>query len=108
MNRDVYPDNKVQAEEKYFNTYFEKTQSQAPETIYATGPTPVWSSVLLNKTVISEQAEDFADTIIEMWIPRCLQGTSNICNLLYQMHLTLPRFHNDYTGTLYLFTFCYR
>ena len=86
------------AKDEYFNTYFEKTQTQVPETINPIGPSSVWSSVLLNKTVMSEKAEEFAETIIDMWIPRCFQETSNICNTMYQMHLTLPRFDDDYTG----------
>ena len=98
--RDKYPDNILDYKVAHYDTFFEKTQSQTYETIGAGYTSEPWSSVLLNKKVISEQASEFAHTINELWIPRCIYNNSAACNTLYQFHLTLPRNDDNIEGTV--------
>ena len=85
-----------------YNTYFEKTQSQVPESIYAAEPGTPWTSVLLNQTIL-DNPDDFSKSIVKMWIPRCYSTKPDFttpCTLGYMMHLTLPRHDDNNTGTI--------
>ncbi len=98
--RDIYPEKFTGFDKKTYDTYFEKTQSQVPETIYAAEPGTPWTSVLLNQTIL-ENPDDFAESIVKMWIPRCYSTEPDYttpCTLGYMMHLTLPRHDDDTTG----------
>lgn len=95
----VAPENIVGYDVQHYDTYFDKIRGQTPESIYVKNPSGVWTSVLLNNTVLSEQAESFLDTAIQLSFPRCINDFSAPCNTLYQMHLTLPRNDDGNTGT---------
>ena len=87
-----------------YDTYFDKTQNQSPETVAAaeSGSSATWTSVLLNQTIL-ENPDDFVASIVKMWIPRCYStGTdyTTPCTLGYLMHLTLPRHDDEVSGLL--------
>ena len=102
--RDIYPDKIISAETLSYDTYFDKTQNQSPETVAAaeSGSSATWTSVLLNQTIL-ENPDDFVASIVKMWIPRCYStGTdyTTPCTLGYLMHLTLPRHDDEVSGLL--------
>ena len=99
--RDIYPEKFSGFSRLHYDTYFEKTQYQAHETISAGEPSSPWTSVLLNQTIL-ENPEDFAKSLLKMWVPRCNDGNdyTTPCTLGFMMHLTLPRHDDDIAGTL--------
>jgi hypothetical protein len=64
----MYNDNLIFLDVKTYDTYFEKTQNQDPESVYA-GKWNVWASVLLNRTMMENGAADFAETLLSLWMP---------------------------------------
>ena len=85
-----------------YDTYFDKTQNQGPETVAAAESSEPWTSVLLNQTIL-ENPDDFVASIGKMWIPRCYSTApdySTPCTLGYMMHLTLPRHDDEVSGLL--------
>ena len=95
----LYPE-KLSWYESSFDTYFEKTLTQAPETTYVSSQFPVWTSVLLNRTIL-ENPDELISTMFSLWVPRCMNfGAYNgTCNLSYQMHFTLPKDDDDVEDT---------
>ena len=84
-----------------YDTYFDKTQNQSPETVAVAESSAPWTSVLLNQTIL-ENPDDFVASIGKMWIPRCYMTTdyTTPCTLGYLMHLTLPRYDDEVSGLL--------
>ena len=93
---DLYPDNMVSWDIKKYDTYFDKTQDQAHETVYVADRAGVWTSVLLNSTTMLENAEGVAGALMKNWFQKCFEG--EICNLSYMMHRTLPIDDSEVTG----------
>ena len=77
--RDIYPDKIISAETLSYDTYFDKTQNQSPETVAAaeSGYSATWTSVLLNQTIL-ENPDDFVTSVVKMWIPRCYSTKGQI------------------------------
>ena len=98
--KDLYPDKIASWNPKSYDTYFDKTQNQGPETTYVSGQYPVWTSVLVNRTIL-ENSEDFVKSIWSMWVPRCINmGAYNeTCTTTFQMHFTLPLNDDEVTDT---------
>lgn len=85
---------------KIYDTYFDKTQNQLPESVYASGPNGIWTSVLLNSTVLTQNAEKLIDTLGKNWLGRCLENENMPCVATYMFHLTWPKDDNDITGKM--------
>ena len=75
--RDIYPDKIISAETLSYDTYFDKTQNQSPETVAVAESSDPWTSVLLNQTIL-ENPDDFIASIGKMWIPRCYSTKGQI------------------------------
>lgn len=90
---DMYPEYRLHWETVTFNTYYDKTLSQAHETVYVGGKQAVWASVLLNKTMLQERHLDIAGSLGSLWVPRCFQtgDFSTPCLTSLLSHLTLPK-----------------
>ena len=95
----LYPE-KLSWSEQSYDTYFEKTQKQSPETTYVASPFPVWTSVLLNRTIL-ENPDELISTMWSLWVPKCINfgALNETCNLSYQMHFTLPKDDDDIVDT---------
>lgn len=83
----------------HYDTYFEKTLDQSPETV-SVNPSWPWTSVLLNQTILTEKAEEFVDAAFEVWVKRCLVDFEASCTNMYMWQLTLPRNDDQVTGEI--------
>ena len=90
----------ISADTRKYDTYFAKTQIQVQEPVYVDGTYPIWTSVLLNKTVLNDQGKEITESLLKNFIVPCLYGDRNPCLSSYQMHLTWPRDDDEVVGEL--------
>ena len=85
----------------------DKGNAQTPETVYVATGSDLWSSVLLNRTVLGDPdlAGGFAQALYDVWIPACLIGAEQEapCVTSFMMHRTLPLDDDDVTGKILFF-----
>ena len=98
---DFRKENMLTWDTSIYDTYFDKTLKQDPETINVAYPSDVWTSVLLNSSTLTEKAEKIADTLNENWLGRCLKSSNTPCTGLYMFHLTWPKDDDNITGNQY-------
>lgn len=97
--KDFYPDNFLSADQVVYNTYYDKTLKQSPETIITAEPTTAWGSVLLNATTMNDPST--AKAFVDMWIPKCYRtgSSSEPCLDMIQLHKTFPIDDDDKMDT---------
>ena len=96
-----YQENIYSTSVKSYDTWYDKVIAQneeAPEMVNPQSPMIDMSTVLINKTIILERADDFIDTLWKMWYPRCFEDYSQPCNLGYLFMISVPRDNRDYDG----------
>ncbi len=97
---DYAPDKVTKWETVSYDTYYERTLLEPHEPIVAAHGIDVFASVMLNSTVLENQAFEFADVLMNHWFPNCLKGPEYVCTDNILMHRTFPLDDNDNQGNL--------
>ncbi len=95
------PENQIYWDVQGFDTFYDKTLVQDPESILTT-QNEVWTSVMWNRTLLGDETlrSELASTLYDHYLPNCFKGEP--CAAYYLIHRTLPTNDDDISGTKYI------
>lgn len=88
--RNKYPDQLSNWHRATYDTFFDKTGHQGPETVHVGAASSVISSVFLNESILVDPL--VSKTLVDLWLPSCYRqnNPADPCVESYLIHQTLP------------------